>query len=179
MTQGSKDISLIECINPHLTKWRVRWNIHPDQKDENMVTFEETEFLHKPTIEEIKTAIIDWYNEQIDQGCENGFVWNEHRVKLSLTDQFNYKSAYDLAFHAKVSGLEFSPIKFKFEDSDGNISYYTFLTFEELQGFYVSGITYIQNTLEKGWETKDSLDFSEYERLLNDIQIWNNLNILK
>lgn len=28
--QGSKDVSLLECVNPRRNKWRIRWDVKTD-----------------------------------------------------------------------------------------------------------------------------------------------------
>ena len=43
---------------------------------------------------------------------------------------------------------------------------HTFETMEELSDFYTSAMSYVNKTLADGWAKKDSLDWSEYERLL-------------
>lgn len=57
---GSVGIPLIECTNPRLGKWRVRWAVQPDIKEETEgVSFVETEFLNKPSMEVISRVILD------------------------------------------------------------------------------------------------------------------------
>ena len=60
-TIGSKGISLIECINPHLTKYRVRFAL-AEYVDKEFggggVEFYELEYQYKPQLETIVTDII-------------------------------------------------------------------------------------------------------------------------
>lgn len=61
-SQGSKTISVIECINTRLQKYRVRWNfndVEPTEMQENseMVSLTEEEILHKPTPADIEKVI--------------------------------------------------------------------------------------------------------------------------
>lgn len=61
-SQGSKGIALIECINPRLQKYRVRWNVKDvtpteENKSSEMVSFAEEEFLYKPQPKDIEKAI--------------------------------------------------------------------------------------------------------------------------
>ena len=72
IVHGTKNVDLFECTNPQLNKWRVRWNIQPDNDqnnekiNEDLVIYNEVEFSYKPSIEEIKELIFDWYNQIID-----------------------------------------------------------------------------------------------------------------
>lgn len=61
-SQGSKGIALIECINPRLQKYRVRWNVKDvtpteENMSSEMVSFAEEEFLYKPQPKDIEKAI--------------------------------------------------------------------------------------------------------------------------
>ena len=57
---------------------------------------EET-FDHLPALAEIKAVINEWYNRKITDTIESGYVWNGLKVWLSMENQMNYKTAYDLA----------------------------------------------------------------------------------
>ena len=67
---GSKGISLIECINPRLTKYRVRFALAEYEDKEfggNGVEFYELEYQYKPQLETIVTDIIaEIHDEPID-----------------------------------------------------------------------------------------------------------------
>jgi hypothetical protein len=163
---GSEGIALIECINPRLNKYRVRWDIQPyfNANGENMgVSFVEKEFLYKPTIAEVKDTILGWINEQTDNRIISGFVWQDMAVWLSSENQFNYKAAYDLAFQTNGASL---PTVFKFGTTEEPI-YHKFDTVEELSDFYIKAMKYINEQLAIGWYAKDNFDWSEYERILN------------
>ena len=61
-TIGSKGISLIECINPRLTKYRVRFALTEYEDKEfggGGVEFYELEYQYKPKLETIVTDIIE------------------------------------------------------------------------------------------------------------------------
>lgn len=119
-----------------------------------------TESLYyKPTIADIKNIILNWYNKQVDYKILNGFTWKGMKIWLSSENQFNYKAAYDLAVQTNGGTL---PITFKFGTVDNPI-YYTFETLEDLSDFYISAINHINNTLQWGWQKKDSIDWSQYE----------------
>lgn len=160
--QGSADLPLVECINHRLKKYRVRWDMQPyiNEKDEVQgVTFIEKEFTHKPTIQEIKDVILSWMNEQIDTEIISGFVWNGMPVWLSTENQFNYKATYDLAVQTEGMSL---PTTFKFGNSDTPV-YYEFRTLEDISDFYLQAMNFVNRTLAKGWQKKDSFDWDIYE----------------
>jgi hypothetical protein len=169
-SSGSLSTPKVECINPRLNKWRIRWNYvstestTEDGKTHTNVTFTEEEYTHKPSIDEVKDIILSTINTEIDENIASGFTWNELNVWLSQENQFNYKAAYDLAFQTNGASL---PVIFKFGTTD-NPQYHTFETIEELSDFYTKAIAYINNTLAEGWQKKDSYDFSEYEEALTD-----------
>lgn len=56
---GTEGISLVECINRRLGKWRVRWDVQPDGEgdDSHGVSFVEVEFGRKPALADVATAI--------------------------------------------------------------------------------------------------------------------------
>ena len=53
---GTEGISLVECINRRLGKWRVRWDVQPDGEDSH-VSFVEVEFGRKPALADVAAAI--------------------------------------------------------------------------------------------------------------------------
>lgn len=162
--QGTEGVALVECINPDKDKWRVRWDVRPNTGTDEQgnprtgINYEETEFLYKPTISEIKKVVLDWYNQQIDLKITSGFVWRDMPVWLSSENQFNYKAAYDLAVQS--GGLNL-PIRFKFGTDDGPV-YYTFNSVDILSEFYVASAAFIQYTLDQGWIVKDGVDWTPY-----------------
>lgn len=156
--QGNKDVALIECTSPRRNKWRVRWDVQ-NSGDGNSASYMEEEFTHKPTDEEIRSLVMKWYNEQIDQTILSGFSFDGTPVWLSTENQFNYKSAYDLAIQTGGATL---PVTFKL-GTDTNPAYRTFATIDDLQAFYTAAVSHIQQTLADGWKTKDAFDISKYK----------------
>ena len=165
---GENGVGYLECINPRIGKWRVRWNIHPyadSETGENRgCEFCEEEFNHKPTMAEIKQVVTSWYNGQIDTAIQSGFVWKEMAVWLSTENQFNYKAAYDMAVQTGGSSL---PCTFKFGTTEVPV-YYTFETLDDLTDFYTQSLAYVQQCLSDGWATKGAIDFSVYEKEVTD-----------
>ena len=144
---------LVEYIGK--SSWRIRWNV---EKQDNLYTYDEHTFKHKPSLQEIKNIILASYNSEIDNKILSGFVWNDMQVWLSSENQFNYKTAYDLAVQTNGASL---PVTFKFGSSDNPI-YYKFTTLEDLTSFYTSAMTHIINMLNQGWNAKDSINWNLY-----------------
>ena len=115
-------------------------------------------FNHKPTIEEIRDIIIAQINRNVENKILCGLVWKDMPIWLSAENQFNYKAAYDLAVQTNGTSL---PVKFKF-GTDETPVYHTFNSLEELQEFYISSISFIQQVLNDGWNEKDNLDLSVF-----------------
>jgi hypothetical protein len=165
---GDKGLPLIECINPKIKKYRIRYDIQPyinEEGEEQGITFLESEILHKPYINEVKEIVLSGYNQAIDEKILSGFIWNDMPVWLSSENQFNYKAAYDLAVMAEGKTL---PVVFKFGTTYEPI-YYEFTTLDELSDFYLRAMKYINDCLSEGWKMKDGIDWSEYEEALKKL----------
>lgn len=153
--QGSAGVSPIECVNPRKDKWRVRWDIR--EKD-GTAEYEEAEFDHRPTLDEVRETILAWYNARIDEAILAGFRWEETPVWLSTENQFNYKAAFDLAVQTDGGNL---PVVFKL-GTDEKPVYREFTATDDLKAFYTAAMAHVQNTLAAGWKTKDGIDFGRY-----------------
>ena len=57
--EGGVGVSQLECVNPRKDKWRLRWGVLPKEDSENIVTYMEEDFNHRPTPEEIEQAVAD------------------------------------------------------------------------------------------------------------------------
>ena len=139
-----------------------------DEADGQHCTWDQVCFYKKqtasPTKEQIKDAIIKDINDSVVRQIHEGFEWNDKPVWLSSENQFNFKAAYDLAVQTKGKSL---PVKFKLgETAEGEPVYHTFEEMSEFTDFYTKAIAFINTCLNDGWELKDSIDWSEYERLL-------------
>lgn len=162
----------IECVNPRLKKYIVRWDVKPYfHKDE--ITGEEVltgydyyeKWLnHKPTMDEVKEIVLSGMNVIIDQRILEGFEWNGMAVWLSSENQFNYKAAFDLAVQTSGGNL---PVTFKFGTTQEPV-YHTFSEVGELTDFYIKAMGYINGVLADGWKEKDSIEWNAYETLLNN-----------
>lgn len=116
-------------------------------------------FTNNPSMDEIKTFIIEYINSQTDAKILSGLTYQGKMVWLSSENQQNYKSAYDLAIQTNGQIL---PVTIKVGDTT-DYSYITFNTIDELSDFYITGYRHIQSCLEEGWKKKDSIDWSLYD----------------
>ena len=153
---GCAGVEPIECTNPRKDKRKIRWNII--EKGDGTAEWIEEDFDHKPTIEEVKSTIIGWYNSQVDNKIVSGFKWNGMPIWLSTENQFNYTAAFDAAVMSNGQTL---PVTFKF-GTDEEPTYHTFATIEDLSDFYYKSMKHVQDTLSNGWEAKDKINFALY-----------------
>ena len=113
----------------------------------------------------VKTAILNDINHRTDEKILSGLVWKGNPVWLSTENQFNFKSAYDLAVQKDGATL---PVTFKMgETDDGTPIYHTFETMEDADDFYLQAVAFVNQTLADGWQEKDSIDWEPYEEYFN------------
>lgn len=118
-----------------------------------------------PTVEKIKADIEATVNAITDEKILTGFVWDDRHVYLSTENQFNFKAAYDLAVQTNGASL---PVKFKLgEDKNGKAQYHVFDDLEVFTDFYIKAIAFVNQTLDEGWQEKDSVD---YEALFKEVK---------
>lgn len=110
-------------------------------------------FDHTPTKEEVLEVITSHVNSLTDQLILSGYVWNGYNVWLSSENQFNFKSAYDVAVQ---TGGQTLPIKFKLGETDGEPNYFVFEDMETFTDFYYQALTFITERLNAGWIEKDA-----------------------
>ena len=132
------------------------YEIYPQKKQNAHLTFQM-----------VKDAIISDINARTDEKIVGGLVWTPQAggdpipVWLSTENQFNFKSAYDLAVQKQGATL---PVTFKMgEDEEGEPVYHTFETMEDADDFYLHAVAYINACLAAGWSEKDSIDWTPYE----------------
>lgn len=164
--QGNSNVKPIECVNPMCNKWRIRWDIQISTNESGVeeASYMEHEFTHCPAIEEVKNIITTYYNHITDQKILTGFSFQGNVVWLSTENQFNYKTAYDLAIQTNGATL---PVTFKF-GTDDNPIFHKFSNMEEFAEFYTASALFIQQTLQEGWDTKYNINWSAYEAVHND-----------
>ena len=165
---GSAEISVAECIDKRYGTWRVRTDFQPFIDNvtgkEDGVTFIETEFPYKPSMNDVKDFVLGVINAKTDAKILSGFVWQGINVWLSEENQRNFSEAQRMA---EKYGDAVLPLRFKLgEDSEGNPVYHTFETVAELDAFYTKAFRYVNQCLNEGWTIKDNFDWSPYEELL-------------
>ena len=172
---GATELKVAECIDKRFGTWRVRTDFQPsvDQEtgEQSGVTFVETEFPYKPTLQEVKAFVLGVIDRQTDGKIQSGLIWHckatddDIPVWLSKENQMNFKAAYDLAVQKQGATL---PVTFKMgEREDGTPVYHTFGTMEDAEDFYTTAVAYVQKCLVEGWRKKDTFDFTPYEEELS------------
>ena len=140
----------LECVDSKRNIWRLRWDIKVGE-------FEEIQLSHKPTLEEVKCIILDWYNAETVRQITYDFKWNGHSVNLSKENQSNYNMFCD-------SGIV--PVLLKFGTWD-KPEYYKIDSLEELKKFKTAISEHIKTRLQIGWSRKDNIDWTPYEQIIN------------
>lgn len=178
--QGATGISVAECIDKRFNTWRVRTDFQPaydeDEQHQEGVTFIETEYPYKPSMDEVKDFVYAVINAKTDEKILCGYEWTVlhgadagKTVKVWLSDENkeNYKAKYDTAKNDPE--LITWPCKFKVaENADRTPVYEYFDNLAELKAFYYGGLNYIEQTVNAGWAEKDGFDFTPYEELFPD-----------
>ena len=131
--------------------WMLCWDIQGD-------SYETTIIKHKPTLNEIKTIILDWYNAKTEDKIINGFEWNGIPVHLTRDNQHNY------ALFAEAGLI---PIELKLGTPEEPV-FYKFTTMSELKDFKMEISKHIKFCLQLGWAQKNNIDWEVYENLLNN-----------
>ena len=133
------------------------------EQTENGWECDEVVLNHKePNLDmaEIKKAVIDYINTKTDERILSGFQWNGINVWLSEENQRNFSEAQRVALMTSGQSL---PVTFKLgEDADGEPVYHEFTSVEELTGFCLAAVAFIQQCLSEGWQQKDNMDWSKF-----------------
>lgn len=107
--------------------------------------------VKKPSLEQIKDAVISDINARVKDNIISGFVWNGKPVWLSEENQMNF-----------AQGV--APVTLKIgEESDKTPIYQSFGTAEELKDFSNACTLYKQYCLTDGYAEKDGIDWSDYD----------------
>ena len=133
-------------------------------EDPDNVSWMEERYSYRPCLDEIKSMILDYFNDETDRKILTGFIWTPAsgvpiNVYLSAENQFDYKAAYDLAFQTNGATL---PFTLKFGEVDAP-QYYDFTTLEDFSDFIHKCFSFINQTVHDGWDKKDSIDWTKYE----------------
>lgn len=156
---ADKQAEPIRCSNRRRGTWRITWDYQEVETPEGLQrSYMEAIFDHAPSLTEIKNVINEWYNRQITAAIENGHVWNGLKVWLSMENQINYKTVYDLAVQ---TGGENLPVTFKLGEKD-NPTFYEFASLDKLEEFYKSAVAHVQYVQKQGWNLKKGIDWDIY-----------------
>ena len=110
----------------------------------------------KPSLDQIKEAVLADINQRVKAKIIGGFVWTGINVWLSTENQMNFVQAI-------------APVTLKIgENEEGEAVYQQFDTREELKAFADACILWRQQCLQEGWQKKDSIDWSPYEKALEE-----------
>lgn len=162
IVDDSQSLPLLEPYNPIKGQWLLRWR--------SLTKGEWIECVidHKPSIEDVKSYVLAWHNKQIDMAILSGHKWRDMAIWLSPENQQNYKASFDLALQFGGQGGTL-PLTYKFGTETEPI-YHQFETLEELKDFYLSTVLYVKSVLATGWERKDSIDWSVYDKALQEYE---------
>lgn len=118
-------------------------------------------FARKPSLDEVKAVVVSAINAATEEKILTGFVWNGQSVYLSKENQLNFAAI-------ERSDEVAYPLSLKVgEDSAGEAEYMTFEEKEDFVAFSQAASLYLISTLQEGWKEKDSVD---WEQLMKEIQ---------
>lgn len=126
-----------------------------DASDENVVCFYQTVYRGKPSVSTIIKDICDDIDVRAKDEIQNGFVYDDIPVYLSVENQLNFSSAYNTA---KITNM-LEPITLRVSTNN----YITFTDIKRIENFINSYTRYISNTLQKYWKIKESIQKDNYE----------------
>lgn len=116
----------------------------------------------KPSLEQIKAAVIADIDARTDEKSEKGYVWQGKPVTLNWENRQNFKAVHDAA--AMYPEQVTFPKTFKLgTDENGADVYHQFESMDELAQFYLGGLAWIEQCVEEGWQKKATMDWSPYE----------------
>lgn len=112
--------------------------------------------VQKPSLEQIKDAVINDINARVKDNIISGFVWNGKPVWLSEENQMNF-----------AQGV--APVTLKIgEEEDKTPIYQDFETADELRSFSDECSVWKQQCLTDGYAEKDGIDWEPYRELLEE-----------
>jgi len=116
---------------------------------------------HYPEQADITAAAHAAIDEDTDEKILSGFVWSGIHVWLSAENQRNFSEGQR---SATITNGQSLPTTFKLgQDEEGKPVYHEFTTVEELTGFYLQAVAYINQCLVDGWKKKDAIANQEEE----------------
>lgn len=147
-----EDKNILE-LDPYRKEYLIVWDIEEGDNPSYLA-----KKVHNPTNENIWQQIFDYYNTQCQEEILTGMTFEDKKVWLSVENQLNYQRNWEFAKEQET----YVPVKVKL-GTDKEPFYREFTTLADLQ-IFVSAVHYhIQNTIQKYWEIKDSIDWTKYE----------------
>ena len=149
----SEVLAPIECINPRRDRWAVRWN-HPRDEERGWLAVEMITDV-RPTVDEIRDAVAEYFDAQTQDRIVNTFLWNGRKVRLTDTAQRNFLFAvYSLDKTGEIDRAPF--IGLLEADTDAAAA-------DELGDMVAAMWTHIKECRAAGIEAKNAVDYSQYE----------------
>lgn len=149
----SEVLAPIECVNPRRDRWAVRWNHRYDEERGWLAV--EMIADGRPTIDEIREAITEYYDTQTQSRIVNTFFWKGRKVRLTDTAQRNFLFAvYSLDRTGEIDRAPF--IGLLEADTDAAAA-------DELGDMVAAMWTHIKECRAAGIEAKNAVDYSAYE----------------
>lgn len=112
--------------------------------DKKIKEYGYTEYVEpKRSLESLIEESNERINHETDSKILSGFVWNGEEFYLTMENQFNFKTMYDMRDYRSF------PITVKTKTG--------FTTIDDvnaLSGFYFSGVQFVENCLKEGWQKK-------------------------
>lgn len=138
------------------SKWILFYGFGKDnESDENGWEYRHT-FDHKPTLSEVRELVVSTIDNTTHEKIVNGLVWNGESIYLSIENQLNFAAI------ERSQSIPF-PLTLKINElADGTPVYHTFENTDDYTAFYQAVTMHITETLQNGWEEKDSIDLSFY-----------------
>lgn len=113
-------------------------------------------FSHKPSMEEIKAAVLSAINQDTEAKILSGLTYKGHLVWLSAENQRNYIMGLTTA---TADEENFKGMKVKLGTDDEHYVY-EFKTVAELKEFVSTIQQHIQQCLDSAWQEKGNIDWN-------------------
>lgn len=131
--------------------WELIYGFYKDNPDDETGYNYRQKYPAKPTPQEVEEDIRKTINARTDEAILSGFAWRDMPVWLSQENQFNYKTAYDLAVQLDGANL---PVTFKFGSDEAPV-YHSFNSLADLREFYLGVTAHVTECIKAGWEEKN------------------------
>lgn len=165
---GSPDPHWVERLDNGNPVYVVRWDIRQNGSREGApsmsygTNYLEAQLDHLPTLDEIRALVEAWIDSEVEELIRTGMRWNGHGVWLSVENQLNIATDFNLAVHTGGASL---PATVKL-GTDSDPVYHDFTDITELAGFYEAIQRHIADCRSKGWMRKADIDYNLYNEYL-------------